>query len=121
MRFILFFFTLTLLSGCAATYKNTPLTGTNSKLERGTTVFIATPANGRFGATVYANSGKMTAQAVRGAFARFAATTSVDSGCEKLECLEQTHAGGAYITSCRKFCTGRTEQRSGRGDPIGSK
>lgn len=120
MRFILFFFTLILLSGCAATYKNTPLTETNSKLERGTTVFIATPANGRFGATVYANSGKMTAQAVRGAFARFAATTSVDSGCEKLECLEQTHAGGSvyYVVPEILHWEDRATEWSGRPDRI---
>jgi transposase InsO family protein len=59
MRFILFFLALTLLSGCAATYKNTPLTKVNSKLERSFPVLIATPANGHFGATVYATQSQI--------------------------------------------------------------
>lgn len=120
MRFILFFIALTLLSGCAATYKNTPLTKTNSKLVRGTPVLIATPANGHFGATVYANSGKMTALAVRGAFAQFAATTSVNSGCEKLECLEQSHGGGSiyYVVPEILHWEDRATEWSGRPDRI---
>jgi uncharacterized protein YceK len=120
MRFIFFFITLALLSGCAATYKNTPLAETNSKLERGTTVLIATPANGRFGARVYANSGRMTALAVRGAFARFAATTSVNSGCENLECLKQTHAGGSvyYVVPEILHWEDRATEWSGRPDRL---
>jgi uncharacterized protein YceK len=120
MRFILLIFTLTLLSGCAATYKSTPLSETASKLERGTPVLIATPANGRFEATVYANSGTMTAMAVRSAFARFASTTSVSSGCEKLECLEKSHAGGNiyFVVPEILHWEDRATEWSGRPDRI---
>ena len=70
MRIIAFCSCVVLLSGCASTYKHSTLAEPNAKLERGKTVLIATPTNGSYESKEYQNSGKMTASAVRAAFAR---------------------------------------------------
>lgn len=87
MRFIAVYSCLVLLSGCASTYKHSTLAEPSAKLERGKTVLIATPVNGSYEGKEYQNSGKMTASAVRSAFARFASSTTVLPECNDISCL----------------------------------
>lgn len=87
---------LTLLSGCASTYKHSTLAEPSTKLVRGKTVLIATPANGFYESKEYQNSGKMTAFAVRAAFARFASSTTISPDCKALSCLERNPSHDYY-------------------------
>jgi len=81
-----------ILAGCASTYTSTPVVQPGVKLDPAKSVIIATPANGEYGNTVYANSGKMTANAVRVAFSRFATNTAISPECRDLGCMEKTQA-----------------------------
>jgi hypothetical protein len=87
-----------LVAGCASTYTNIPVVPPTAKLVAGNAVLIATPANGSYGTAVYSSSGKMTADAVRAAFMRYAANATVVPNCRDLPCLEkaQTPAFGGY-------------------------
>jgi hypothetical protein len=86
------------VSGCTSTYTRTNLAEPVAVLQRGKSVAIATPADGVYGTTEYASSGKSTALAVRGAFAKFAGETSIVSACKDLACLrEQAGAESDYL------------------------
>ena len=88
MRIAIFVVIATLISGCASTYKQSNLTEPAAKLLKGKSVVIATPTNGSYGNTEYSASGKMTALAVRAAFARFSNATTVSTNCRDLDCLK---------------------------------
>jgi hypothetical protein len=89
MRIVVACIFFAVLSGCASTYKHSTLAEPNAKLIRGKTVLIATPTNGFYESKEYQNSGKMTASAVRAAFARFAASTIISPDCKDISCLER--------------------------------
>lgn len=91
MRLILIFGVTCLLSGCAASYQQTVLAIPTQKMEDGRSVVIITPADGAYETKPYAASGRMTAQAVRAAFAKHSSHTAV-SRCRDLNCLQQTGA-----------------------------
>jgi len=80
------------LTGCASTYTQSTLAEPGSKLVKGKTVVIATPANGFYGSNEYASSGRMTAHAVRAAFARFSNATTMAPDCKDLGCLQVTQS-----------------------------
>ncbi len=79
----------TMISGCAATYKQDTLAEPIAKLVRGKSVVISTPSNGFYERKEYADSGRMTALAARAAFARFSNSTSVVPDCKDLMCLKK--------------------------------
>ena len=58
-----------LLASCASTYEQRDMRPIADTLDPGKTVLISVPADGTYGATVYENSGRMTAEAVLVAFA----------------------------------------------------
>jgi hypothetical protein len=76
------------LSGCAANYQQQVLKDATSKLERGKGVFISTPKNGWYGKTEYKDSGKITANSMKAAFARFSNNIYVTEECLELQCLK---------------------------------
>ena len=78
----------TMISGCAATYKQNTLAEPSAKLVKGKSVVISTPANGFYESKEYPASGRMTALAVRAAFARFSNATTVAPDCKDLACLK---------------------------------
>src|SRR5215813_13884585 len=82
-----------LVSGCSATFKQNVLQEPSTKLMRGKSVVIATPADGWYGKTEYSDSGRMTAFATRAAFARFTNKSVVSVGCKDLPCLKSHTAG----------------------------
>ena len=96
MRIIVGCFCLALLSGCASTYKHSTLAEPRAKLVRGKTVLIATPANGFYESKEYQNSGKMTASAIRAAFARFASSTTISPNCKEISCLDRNPVPDYY-------------------------
>ncbi len=68
-----------LAAGCSSTYSQKNLKEPSAKLERGKSVVIATPANGRYSNQEYTESGQMTAQAVRDAFAKVTDAVTVSA------------------------------------------
>jgi hypothetical protein len=89
---------LTILSGCTATYQQSPVTEAGLKLLPGKAIAVSTPENGAYDGKAYSQSGQMTAQAVRAAFAQFAGDVHVLPECKSLECLRQSApAGVAYF------------------------
>lgn len=86
-----------LLSGCTATYKQYTLTEPGVKLIKGKSVVIAIPDNGFYEDEEYKASGKMTAFAVRAAFARFSNSATVVPDCKDVVCLNSTHPESFYL------------------------
>jgi hypothetical protein len=89
MRIAVLVIITAMISGCASTYKQTNLIEPTAKLLKGRSVVIATPANGSYENKEYSTSGRMTALAVRAAFARFTNTNTVSTDCKELECLKR--------------------------------
>ena len=89
MRVALLIITVLTISGCASAYKQSNLTIPIAKLSKGKSVVIATPANGFYEKEEYSASGKMTAFAVRAAFARFTNAITVSPDCKEIECLKK--------------------------------
>ncbi len=89
MRFISLLVFATVISGCAATYKQNILAVPSAKLVRGKSVVVSTPSNGFYENIEYSASGRMTAHAVRAAFARFTNSTTVLPDCKDLMCIKK--------------------------------
>lgn len=86
---------LFIVSGCTATYTKTTLSEPTAPLPRGKHIAIALPENGSYDAKEYPASGKSTALAVRAAFAKFAAQTTIVPDCKTLACLSETMGADA--------------------------
>lgn len=87
------------LVGCAATYQqNVVLAPKGSSLERGRPVLIATPKSGFYGDKQYPASGRQTALAVQGAFAKYSRAV-VSPTCIDVACLlnEGKRQVGYYV------------------------
>lgn len=68
------------LASCTSTYEQRELTAPSAVLDTTRKVVVALPADGRYSTTVYADSGRTTAQAVVDAFASHAASaTTLDA------------------------------------------
>ena len=95
MRFIacaVTFLLVVVASGCTASYQQKTVILPSTKLARGHSVVIATPANGFYESEEYEASGKMTAAATKAAFARFTSIARVSPDCADYACLKS--AGG---------------------------
>ena len=77
-----------LLSGCAASYQQTPVNHSGQSLERGVGVLIATPENGAYNNEVYARSGEYTANALSVAFQPYASPVNIVQ-CASLACVQR--------------------------------
>ena len=82
-----------LVSACSATYQQNVLQEPSTKLVKGKSVLIATPADGWYGKIEYSGSGRMTAYATRAAFARFSNNVSISAECKDLACLKKNASG----------------------------
>lgn len=81
-------------SGCSSTYVQSALTEPTAKLTRNKSVVIATPAAGYYESKEYENSGQMTAEAIRAAFEKYTAATTIVPECQSLVCLQQGKYSG---------------------------
>ncbi len=79
------------VAGCSATYQDRVIQPATSRLDRGEGVFISTPKDGWYAKIEYKNSGAMTADAVKAAFARFSNNIYVSDKCLGRECLKLIH------------------------------
>jgi hypothetical protein len=91
-------FAAALLAGCTTTYKETPVAPSGTRLNGSGPVLVSRPDNGTFEGKVYSQSGQMTADAVRSAFARHSPAVTIVADCKDVVCL-RTHAGSdsAYL------------------------
>jgi hypothetical protein len=88
MRLILILLSTVMMSGCAASYKQSLLSQPSSKLLKGKSVIISTPTNGSYENKTYVASGKTTANATRAAFAKFSNNTKIIADCSDISCLK---------------------------------
>lgn len=79
-----------LFTGCASKYEQKEVKSLHSKLDTNKKVVISTPKNGMYGNIIYPNSGKMTANIVKAAFARNVSDVKVVNGCSNLSCLSSS-------------------------------
>ena len=86
MKKILILLSIFVISGCASTYKHSELQPIDKKLDHNKAVVISIPKDGVYGRKQYPNSGKMTANAVKAAFSKFATQADIDSNCN-INCL----------------------------------
>jgi hypothetical protein len=86
-----------LIVGCASTYEQVHVTAPTVKLERGKSILIALPANGKYETIDYTESGRMTAAAVNSAFAKYSDNISIVDECQDLECLQSKAAAVDYF------------------------
>ena len=93
MRIASLIFLAAFVSACSATYKQHILQEPSTKLVKGKSVLIATPADGWYGKIQYSGSGRMTALATRAAFARFSNNISISAECKDLSCLKNNASG----------------------------
>jgi len=109
-----------LLSGCTAAYQLQVLKIPQSKLDRGKGIFISTPKNGWFEKIEYKNSGKMTANAVQAAFARFSNNIYISEECLGLQCLKiiPTDKYAYFVEPEILHWEDRATEWSGRPDTI---
>jgi hypothetical protein len=91
MRLVLLFVAMLSLSGCAAKYDQIILSDPEEKFSPEGSVLIATPEDGFYETREYRNSGKMTALAVRSAFAEHVVETRIEEGCQSLDCLKRKY------------------------------
>lgn len=120
MRITILALIATMFAGCSATYKQSNLTEPTGKLLKGKSVVITTPSNGSYGNREYSESGKMTALAVRAAFARFSDNTTVSTDCKDLECLKKKDSSkfDYYVIAEILHWEDRATEWSGKPDRI---
>ena len=75
--------------GCTSTYQHSEFQAPAAKLNPSKGVVIVVPEDGWYGNIHYKNSGRMTAHAVRAAFAKHASRTVLARDCSGAECLAQ--------------------------------
>ena len=108
------------MSGCASTYEQHVVTNPASKLNVGSSILIATPADGAYGDEKYPGSGLATATAVRSAFARYSDNIAVSADCKDFECLNKGQATSYdyYVVPQILNWVDRATEWSGKKDTI---
>ena len=117
---LLFIFIAVLTIGCASTYRHNALQTITIKLDRSQGVLISIPEDGWYGNTQYRNSGRMTANAVRAAFTKYASRVYIDNSCHGGECLNtiDIEKYGYYIKPEILHWEERATEWSGKPDKI---
>ncbi|MGW8367223.1 MAG: DUF4823 domain-containing protein [Gammaproteobacteria bacterium] len=107
------------VAGCASTYTQDALLVPSGKLTRGKPVVIAMPSDGSYEGKAYPESGRMTADATRAAFAPFT-TATVATDCRELECLKSSRplADGYYVIPEILHWEDRATEWSGKSDRL---
>ncbi len=109
-----------LASGCASTYRHSINRELENKLNKEEGVLISIPNNGWYGNTEYAGSGRMTAYAIRSAFAKHTSVVDLTSDCHGIECLKSINAQkyGYYVKPEIFHWEDRATEWSGKPDRI---
>lgn len=120
IKCILVVLSLSLISGCASTYKHSEFQAPTSKLDSTKGILISTPKNGWYGNTQYRNSGRMTANAIKAAFSKNAKKADVTRDCKGDECLSSIDIGkyGYYVKPIILHWEDRATEWSGKPDRV---
>jgi len=112
--------TISLLFGCASTYKHSELQAPSAKLDSSKGVLISIPEDGWYEKTQYQNSGSMTANAIRAVFLKKAKRADVTNECKENECLNNinTEKYGYYVKPIILHWEERATEWSGKPDRI---
>jgi len=119
-RLLLTAATAVLIAGCASSYDKRDLRPVAEALDPGKSVLISVPRDGAYGATVYENSGMMTAEAVMAAFAKHASNTDILTGCVGDDCLAivDEKMCGYLVMPVIRHWEDRATEWSGKSDRI---
>ncbi|MCL1067426.1 DUF4823 domain-containing protein [Shewanella olleyana] len=111
---------LLIITGCSSSYQQNELQTPEVKLDRNLGVLISTPEDGWYEQIDYPNSGRMTANAVRNAFAKNARKVTVTSDCKQQQCLEDidTEMFGYYVQPIILHWEDRSTEWSGKSDKV---
>ncbi len=109
-----------LTAGCAATYENRDLKPLDAKLNSNLGVLISVPKDGSFGDKQYSNSGRMTANAVRTAFGKYATKVDISDSCQGEGCLSEAYIikYGYYVKPVILHWEDRATEWSGKSDRV---
>lgn len=88
---------LLVLAGCSASYQQNDVTRPSERLSETAFVYIVIPQDGRFESQVYANSGVMTADAIRMAFSQHSARIEMVDTCSIGTCFAKLHGEMGYL------------------------
>ena len=107
-------------SGCASSYKQSDITEPAARLDPAKSVLVSTPPDGRFEQTVYPNSGRMTANEVKKAFAAHTNKVDATEKCHGDDCMSVAKAGGYgyYVKPDILHWEDRATEWSGLSDQI---
>lgn len=117
---LLLLLSVVLSSGCAHTYKRSDLQVLSAPLDATKNVLVSVPSDGWHEDIQYKNSGRMTANAVRAAFALFAPTVDLAEDCPDSDCLKNIDPSsyGYYVKPEILSWEDRATEWSGRPDRI---
>ena len=109
-----------LTAGCAATYQTNDVKPINTKLDNSLGVLISTPDDGSFGNQNYANSGVMTANALKSAFMKHTSSVELSNSCHGDNCLSEAYVikYGYYVKPVILHWEERNTEWSGKPDRI---
>jgi len=100
MRQIFILFMILLMVGCSAKYQLIKIGDSPgiTKIKKGESILISVPSDGYYGAYRYANSGRMTAQAIKNAFSRYTNNVKFSSCSSMDKCLQMAiEKGYVYL------------------------
>ena len=116
----LVFIVVLLTTGCAATYQTHDVKPINTSLDSSLGVLISIPEDGSFGHQSYANSGIMTADALKSAFLKHTNTVDISNDCKGDDCLSEAYIikYGYYVKPIILHWEERNTEWSGKPDRI---
>ncbi len=119
-RLILLAFATLCIAGCSSTYQHADTVSPSGKLDPSRGVLVAVPEDGRFEGDTYPNSGQMTADAIRTAFAANAVRADIATHCRGQACLSgiDTAKYGYLVTPSIQHWEERATEWSGKPDRI---
>lgn len=119
-NFFILFFVVFIISGCASTYKLSEVQLPTTKLDPFKSILISVPEDGWYENPQYRLSGKMTANAIRAAFAKKTSIVDVIDSCHGDECLKAISPikYGYYVKPVILHWEERATEWSGKPDRI---
>lgn len=117
---VLLILSVVLITGCSSKYSHTELQSPNTRLDNTRGVLISTPEDGWYENTQYRNSGRMTVNAVRAAFTKFASPVDIMDSCHGDDCFNviDTVKYGYYVKPEILHWEERATEWSGKPDRI---
>ena len=109
-----------MVAACTSTYKHSELKSAEPKLDPAQGVLISIPEDGWYSNTQYKNSGRMTSNAIRAAFSKFARKVAIAGDCKGEKCSESVDIEefGYFVKPMILHWEERATEWSGKPDRI---